>query len=91
MAEAVIPVARLNVTTVGDLYGELLSRDGQDIVCNMSAVTHFGALALQTLLSAAASAREQGKTLRLINTTDRVLAQMRIMGVCPETIAEGRT
>ena len=91
MPEPLCPKARLNVATVKSFHADLLARKGQDIVCDLSAVTQLGALALQALIAAGRNARAEGKTLKLINTPDRVLEQLRTMGMSPETIMEGRS
>ena len=53
-----------------------------------SQVVHFGALGMQVILSAFKTA---GDRIQLINVSDKVLEQMRWMGMTPETIAEVAT
>lgn len=90
MAETLIPESRLNITQAAGLHRALLARAGQDVIVDMGHVTHLGALCLQILVAAGNSARAAGKALHLVNVTDQVLAQMAVMGMSPETIAEGQ-
>lgn len=88
MAEPLIPESRLTVTQAAGLHSALMARAGQDVTVDMAEVTQLGALCLQVLISAAKSFRTAGAALHLANVPDKVLAQMTVMGMSPETIAE---
>ena len=62
-----------------------------DLSLDMSEVKHFGALCMQVIIAAATSAKANGRKLSIINPSDRVVEQMRVMGMTPETISGGRT
>ncbi|QFT59965.1 hypothetical protein FIU94_14125 [Sulfitobacter sp. THAF37] len=90
MSEPLIPESRLNVTQAASLHAAMKARAGEDLTVDMRQVVQLGALCLQVLVAAGKSARTAGETLQLINVSDQVLAQMNVMGLSPEAIAEGR-
>ncbi len=89
MAELLAPEGKLDVAAASALYGELVARQGQDIVLDFKSVTQIGALCMQTCLAAAKSARLSENNLEIINVIDHVLTQLSCMGFTPETLAEG--
>jgi chemotaxis protein CheX len=82
--------ARLDVAAVTTLHGALMTRRAQDVTLDLHKVTHFGALCLQLLIAAARDAQSRGNTLHLLNASDRIITQMRLLGASPETIMEGQ-
>lgn len=89
MAEHIAPEGKLDLAGVTSLHAEFLGKLGQDIVLDLSKVTHFGALCMQTCIAAGRSAQENGNDFRIINASDHVLGQISSMGMTPETLAEG--
>ena len=81
--------ARLDLPAAAALLASLRDNTGQEVALDFSDVRHLGAICLQVLISAARSARAQGRSLRLLNVSDRVVEQMRVMGVTPEDVAGG--
>ncbi len=83
------PEAKLDLPAAGALHAALRAADPATVCVDMSQVTHLGALCVQVLMVAARSRIAAGGGLSMINTTDRVLDQLRLMGLTPETIAKG--
>ncbi len=90
MPDPIVLEAKLDLAAASGLKAILNARDDVDTVIDMSQVKLLGALCLQVLMSAAKTANAQGRTIRLTNVSDRILEQMRLMGVTPETIARER-
>lgn len=88
-ADRIAPEGKLDLSTVAALHGDLCAARAARIDLDLARVTHFGALALQTVMAAGTASRARGARLRVINTSDRLLAQMSAMGVTPETLTEG--
>ncbi|WP_172839518.1 STAS domain-containing protein [Sulfitobacter alexandrii] len=89
MPEPLIPQSRLNVSQAAGLHAALLARKGQDLTVDMGGVTQLGALCLQVFIAAGKSARAAGTALTFVNVPDRILDQMKVMGLSPEAISEG--
>lgn len=81
------PEGKLDLANVGALHADLQGAGDCDIVVDLEQVTQLGALAMQTLIAAALDMTARGRTLRLVNTSDRVLGQIGAMGMTPEKIA----
>ena len=90
MAETIVLPARLNLSSVTSLHTDLCTHSEKDVTLDLGQVTYLGALGLQVLIAAARQSKVAGTTLRLRNTSDRIIAQMRLLGACPETIMEGQ-
>lgn len=91
MAEVLSLEGRLDLTAVGKLHEDLLARAGNDLVVQMDHVTQLGTLCIQTLIAAANTARANGHSFKLANTSDRILGQLATLGMTPETIMKGST
>ncbi|MEP2474736.1 STAS domain-containing protein [Roseobacter sp.] len=91
MSEPILLAARLDLPAASQLKTTLKDHVDSDLVLDLSEVKHFGSLCLQVILAAATSAVAAGKSVSLINASDRVIDQLRVMGMTPETIARGRT
>lgn len=89
MAHVIAPSDRLDLSAVATLQSQFVAGAGKDIVLDMSAVSHVGALCLQVMIAAGRAARENGTRLRIENTPDRVLDHLTLMGTTPEQIMEG--
>ena len=89
MSEPVVLAPKLDLAAASALLTSLSSHDAPELVIDMSQVKHHGALCLQVLLAAAKTSNSQNRTMTLTNTSDRVIDQMRLMGMTPETIARG--
>jgi chemotaxis protein CheX len=83
------PDARLDLPAASRLRQALQDCPDHEVIVDMAQVTHLGALCVQVLISAARSLQSQGRNLSMLNTTDRVLDQLRLMGFTPESIAKG--
>ncbi|MFK7868388.1 MAG: STAS domain-containing protein [Roseobacter sp.] len=90
MSDPITLSAKLDLPAASVLAAELKKRDEQEIILDLSNVRHLGALCLQVMLSAATSALADGRRLVCVNASDRVLDQLRVMGMTPEMISEGR-
>lgn len=84
----IAPEGKLDLSTVGALHKALSGAQGDRVTLDLSRVTHFGALALQTVHAAALATQARGASFGILNASDRVLAQMSAMGMTPETITE---
>ncbi|TMM54663.1 STAS domain-containing protein [Sulfitobacter sabulilitoris] len=80
---------KLDLPAATPLRRALCDAAAGDLTLDAGRVTHFGALCLQVLCAAAADRRSQGARLSVVNTSDRVLDQLRVMGMTPESISEG--
>ncbi|MEE4189786.1 MAG: STAS domain-containing protein [Roseobacter sp.] len=89
MADPVLMPTKLDVAAASELATTLRGRNEPETVIDMADVKLFGALCAQVILSAAKSAESQNRTLSIVNVSDRVAEQMRLMGMTPETIARG--
>ncbi|QJF51181.1 STAS domain-containing protein [Roseobacter ponti] len=90
MSDPLVPDARLDLSAAAGLATALRERTEPEVIVDLSEVRHLGALCLQILIAAATAARKDGRSLSLINASDRVIDQLRVMGMTPETIAGGR-
>ncbi len=45
---------------------------------------------MQVVISAAATAQSENRKISITNVSDRVLDQMRVMGMTPESMTRGR-
>lgn len=90
MADPVMLEPRLDLPAASPLMTTLRAREDSEVILDFSEVKHLGALCLQVMLSAATTYNAQGRKLSLTNVSDRVVDQMRVMGMTPETIARGR-
>lgn len=91
MSEPIILPSRLDLPAASTLKTQLKDHVTEDLVLDLTDVKHLGALCLQVMLAAATSAASAGGSLSLINASDRVTDQLRVMGMSPETIARGQT
>ncbi|WP_300019309.1 STAS domain-containing protein [uncultured Roseobacter sp.] len=82
---------RLDLPAASALATTLKEHSDGELVLDLSDVKHLGTLCLQVILSAATSAVEAGRSVSLINVSDRVIDQLRVMGMTPEAVARGRT
>lgn len=89
MGETIMLPARLDLSTVTALHTDLCAHADKDVVLDMDQVTYLGALGLQVLIAAIRHAKTNETKLCLRNISDRVIAQMRLLGASPETIMEG--
>lgn len=89
MSDVVSLPARLDMPAATRLLADLCSIDGA-ITVDGHAVTHLGALGLQTLVAAARAAIARGDSFTLSDPSDQMIEQMRIMGLSPEQLAEGK-
>ena len=87
MSTAIPLDGRLDLSAAAPLLQQLRSHAQPDLVLDACSVTHLGALCLQVMLAASQAARNAGGELKLINASDRVLNQLRVMGLSPEAIS----
>jgi chemotaxis protein CheX len=90
MTEPIVLAPKLDLVAVSALKTRLSERKEDEVILDMSEVKHFGALCLQVLLSAASTANSENRRISITNVSDRVIDQMRVMGMTPESIARGR-
>ncbi|MEM1076375.1 MAG: STAS domain-containing protein [Pseudomonadota bacterium] len=91
MSETIVLAPKLDLAAASDLAAQLRGHTSGDVTLDMSGVKHLGALCLQVLLSASCSIRENGYSVAISNVSDRVIEQMRLMGLTPEAIARGHS
>lgn len=89
MSETIVLAPKLDLSAASELMTILRAQDAAEVEIDMSEVKHLGALCLQVLLAAAKTSRTENRTITITNTSDRVIDQMRVMGMTPETIAKG--
>ncbi len=89
MSHVIAPNGRLDLSAVSGLQAQLVAGTGKDVLLDMAAVTHVGALCLQLMIAAGRAAADCGKTFRLENISDEVLDHLNLMGTKPEQIMEG--
>lgn len=82
---------RLDLPAASALLATLRSNTEPDVILDMSEVKHLGALCVQVLISAATTFAAEGRKFSLVNASDRVIDQLRVMGMTPEAIAESST
>ncbi|MFK7745278.1 MAG: STAS domain-containing protein [Roseobacter sp.] len=90
MSDPIVLAPKLDLAASSALLSTLNAHKSEDVVVDLSDVKHLGALCMQVLLAAATTAQASGKSFSLTNTSDRVLEQMRVMGMTPEAISRGR-
>ncbi len=90
MTAPLVPPAKLDLAAASPLMVDLRDRTEGPVVVDMSEVRHLGALCLQVLLSAATTATSENREFSLINVSDRVIDQLRVMGLTPEAVSRGR-
>lgn len=89
MAEPLALEPRLDLSAAPALHATLLTLAQDDIVLDAADVTHLGALCTQILMAAAQAVNAAGHRFKLVNVSDRVLEQLDVMGLTPESVAEG--
>jgi chemotaxis protein CheX len=90
MGEPVMLDPRLDLPAASPLMTTLRAQDAHEVTLDFTQVKHLGALCLQVILSAALTFSAEGRKLSITNVSDRVIDQMRVMGMTPEKIARGR-
>lgn len=89
MSNPVVLPPKLDLAAATALATTLRAEKEEHVVLDLSDVKHFGALCMQVVISAAATAQSEDRTLSITNVSDRVLDQMRMMGMTPESIIGG--
>ena len=90
MGETIVLPPRLDLSSVTALHQDLCTHSDKDITLDLENVTYLSALGLQVMIAASRLAKDSGTDLCLQNASDRVVAQMRLLGASPETIMEGQ-
>ncbi|CAN1572586.1 SpoIIAA Anti-anti-sigma regulatory factor (antagonist of anti-sigma factor) [Caulobacteraceae bacterium] len=89
MSELIIALpAQLDGTTAGPLRGALLAARGRPVRLDGAAVTRFGALGLQVLLSAARTWRADGQPFDLVEPSPALNQGLRQLGAEATLIAD---
>lgn len=81
--------AKLDQKSAIALADDLRARRGADLGLDARETTHFGTLAVQTVLSAARSWASDGRKLTIFNVSDSCVDQLSLLGFTPETLVEG--
>ena len=89
MAEPIVLAERLDTVGAAALASELMQQpaDGH-VVLDASAVTHFGAQAVQVVVSAARTLSTAGGRLECMDMNDRAAAQLQAMGLSISDLTE---
>ncbi|WP_298571197.1 STAS domain-containing protein [uncultured Aliiroseovarius sp.] len=84
---------KLDLHALDGVREQILDLRGQDVALDAQDVTHFGALSVQLIRSAALSWASSRHRLSLVNVTPDGMEQLRLLGFTPETLtqAEGTT
>lgn len=90
MSNPVVLTSKLDLSAASGMANTFRENTDAEVVVDFSEVKLLGALCLQVLLSAATSLNAQGRKLQFTNVPERVLEQMRVMGMTPEDITRGR-
>lgn len=90
MSDTVMLAPKLDLPAASALLIEMKKQTDAELVLDMSEVKHLGALCVQVLFAAATSAIAEGRKISLINPSDRVIDQLRLMGMSTEIISRGR-
>lgn len=90
MKEPLQMADKLDLSAASDLMSQLKNRSEDEVVLDFADVKHMGALCLQVLLSAATNAVSENRKIAIVNASDRVVDQLRVMGMTPEMISRGR-
>ena len=80
LAPVFVLPARMDASTLPQTHSDLMSRRGADLDIEASKVDRFGAQALQLVLSAFASWREDGMRLRILDPSEAVRAAFDQLG-----------
>ena len=90
MAEPIKLPPRIDVSNAGELAESLRAASQLDMIrLDASDVTHFGALGVQIVLSAARTIRTKGGAIEITGMGERALEQLAAMGLTQETLVEG--
>ena len=81
---------KIDLPAAAPLAAELRGRLGADVTLDAAGVTQIGALCTQVIASAAISLAAAGHRLTIVNTSDRVVEQLRHLGFTPESLSEVR-
>lgn len=90
MTDPVQLAPKLDLAAASDLKTLLSEQKEDEVVLDFSEVKHLGALCLQVLVSAASTLNAENRKLSMLNVSERVVDQLRVMGMTPETVSEGR-
>lgn len=90
MPDALVLAPKLDLAAASGLMTTLREHTEAEVILDMSEVKHLGALCLQVILSAASTANSENRKILIENVSDRVVDQMRVMGMTPEAISRGR-
>jgi chemotaxis protein CheX len=78
----------MNLSAAAPLAKALSERQGADLVLDASEVRQLGALCLQVLLSAAATWKAAGASLRIVNRSEEFAAGLQVVGVPATAFAD---
>lgn len=90
MSDPITLAPRLDLPAASALMTTLKDHKDGDLIMDLSEVSHLGSLCLQVMIAAATSAVAAGRAVSVLNASDRVIDQLRVMGMTPEAIARGR-
>ena len=89
MSDAVLMLdPRLDLKAAAGLVESILTHQGKDLVLDAGHVSHFGAMGIQVLRSAARTWAESGNALSMINASDDCADQLCLLGFTPETLTQ---
>ncbi|MBX9615132.1 MAG: STAS domain-containing protein [Brevundimonas sp.] len=82
-ADVFVLPGRMDASTLTQTHADLIQRRGTDLDIEASQVDRFGAQALQLLLSAIATWRDDGFRLRIVDPSDAVRTAFDQLGCAP--------
>ena len=89
MSEPLKLSSRLDLSAASDLKTSLVKVSGNNVILDFSEVKVLGALCLQVIIAASRAAKANDLEFSLINLSERVEDQLRIVGVTPQDLSEG--
>ncbi|MFK7882312.1 STAS domain-containing protein [Roseobacter sp.] len=89
MSDPITLAPRLDLSAASALMTTLKDHKDGDLTMDLSEVSHLGALCLQVMIAAATAAVAAGRSVSVVNASDRVIDQLRVMGMTPEAISRG--
>lgn len=81
---------RLDLHAASRLKSALIKKNSENIILDFSEVKFIGALCLQVLIAASRCSMSHGRGFSLINISDRVKEQLRLVGISPSDLSEGK-
>jgi len=80
--------AKLDQRALDGMRDDILAHRGDDLTLDCQEVTHFSALSIQLLRSAARSWAEDGHKLQLSNLSNETVDELFLLGFTPDSVTQ---